>query len=202
MGFYSDRILPRLIHWVLGSRDFDKLRRQYLADVEGTVLEIGFGSGLSLPFYSPRVRRLLAIEPSDEAWRLAQPAIEKAPFPVERTGQTAEEIPLPGGSVDAAISAWTLCTIPDAGRALTEIRRVLKPGGALCFVEHGLSPEPGVARWQHRLTPLQKKVAGGCHLDRPIDALIEGAGFRLERIDRFYIQGPKIGTYLYAGRAV
>ena len=122
-------------------------------------------------------------------------------FPVEPLGDTAESLPLPGASIDAAVSTWTLCTIPDVERALKEIRRVLRPDGQLRFVEHGRSPEPRVARWQDRLTPLQKRLAGGCHLNRPIDRLIEGAGFRLDRIDRFYVRGPKIGTYLYAGVA-
>lgn len=201
MGFYTDHVLPRVIHLVLGNPDFAALRREYLGAVEGTVLEIGFGSGLSLPFYSPAVLRLYAVEPSDVAWEMAGTAVEGVRFPVERIGLSAEAIPLPDLAVDAVISAWTLCSIPDAARALREIRRVLKPGGVFRFVEHGLSPEPGVARWQRRLTPLQKRIAGGCHLDRPIDRLITDAGFQLERIDCFYARGPKIGTYLYAGAA-
>lgn len=202
MSFYGERVLPRLIHWTLGSREFGDLRRKYLEGITGTVLEVGFGSGLNLPFYPAGIRQLYAIEPSARAWELARDAIAAAPFPVQRIGEAAESIPLPDAAVDAAVSTWTLCTIPDAGRALREIRRVLIPGGAFRFVEHGRSDEPGVARWQDRLTPLQKRLAGGCHLNRQIDALIAGAGLRLERLDRFYARGPKVGTYLYAGRAV
>ncbi|HEX9943493.1 MAG TPA: class I SAM-dependent methyltransferase [Thermoanaerobaculia bacterium] len=202
MSLYGERVLPRLIHWALGSRELLDLRRKYLEGTSGAVLEVGFGSGLNLPFYSQDVRQLYAIEPSTGAWELARDAVAAAPFPVERAGETAESIPLPDASVGAAVSTWTLCTIPDAGRALREIRRVLVPGGAFRFIEHGRSDEPRVARWQDRLTPLQKRLAGGCHLNRRIDELIAGAGFRLERLDRFYVRGPKIGTYLYAGRAV
>ncbi len=204
MPLYTDRLLPHLVHWVLGGREFADLRQRYLQGVSGDVLEIGFGSGLNLPWYPPGpagVARLYAVEPSDEAWRMARQAIEAAPFPVERIGSTAETLPLSDASVDAVASTWTLCTIPDVENALREVRRVLKPGGAFHFVEHGRSPEPRVARWQDRLTPLQKRLAGGCHLNREIDRLIEGAGLRLERIDRFYIPGPKVGTYLYAGEA-
>jgi ubiquinone/menaquinone biosynthesis C-methylase UbiE len=201
MSFYGERVLPRLIHWTLGSREFLDLRRKYLEGTSGTVLEVGFGSGLNLPFYPRGVTKLYAIEPSAGAWELAREAIVAAPFPIERAGETAESIPLPDASVDAAVSTWTLCTIPDAGRALREIRRVLAPGGAFRFIEHGRSSEPGVARWQDRLTPLQKRLAGGCHLNRQIDELIAGAGLHLERLDNFYVRGPKIGTYLYAGVA-
>lgn len=201
MPLYTDRLLPHLVHWLLGSHEFAELRRKYLLGVSGNVLEIGFGSGLNLPWYPAGVTRLYAVEPSDEAWKMAREVIEAAPFPVERIGRSAEAIPLPEASVDAAASTWSLCTIPDVGRALREVRRVLKPGAPFRFVEHGRSPEPRVARWQDRLTPIQKKLAGGCHLNREIDHLIEAAGLRLERIDRFYVAGPRIGTYLYAGEA-
>lgn len=201
MRLYTDRLLPHLVHWMLGGREFADLRQKYLLGVSGNVLEIGFGSGLNLPWYPAGVTRVYAVEPSDEAWKMARQAVESAPFPVERIGTTAETLPLPDASVDAAVSTWSLCTIPDVGRALRELRRVLKPGAPFRFVEHGRSPEPRVARWQDRLTPLQKRLAGGCHLNREIDRLIEDAGLRLEKIDRFYIPGPKIGTCLYAGEA-
>ena len=201
MPLYTDRLLPHLVHWMLRGREFADLRQKYLLGVSGNVLEIGFGSGLNLPWYPAEVTRVRAVEPSDEAWKMARPAVEAAPFPVERIGRSAEAIPLPDASVDAAVSTWSLCTIPDIGRALREVRRVLKPGAPFRFVEHGRSPEPRVARWQDRLTPLQKRLAGGCHLNREIDRLIGDAGLRLKRIDRFYIPGPRIGTYLYAGEA-
>ena len=206
MALYTDRILPHLVHWTLRGETFRKLRQECVRGLAGTVLEVGFGSGLNLPWYPREVTKLWFIEPSREAQRMAREAIEAAPFPVELLGGPlgvgAEAIPLPDGSVDAAVSTWTLCTIPGVERALTEMRRVLRPGAPFRFIEHGRSPDARVARWQDRLTPLQKRLAGGCHLNRPIDRLIEEAGFRLERIDRFYVPGPKIGTYLYAGVAV
>jgi ubiquinone/menaquinone biosynthesis C-methylase UbiE len=206
MPFYTDRVLPHLVHWTLRSGRFRRLRQECLQGLSGTVLEVGFGSGLNLPWYPREVNRLWFIEPSAEARRMAREAIAAAPFPVEPLGGPlgagAEAIPLPDGAVDAAVSTWTLCTIPDVERALREMRRVLRPGGQFRFVEHGRSSEARVARWQDRLTPLQKKLAGGCHLNRPIDRLIEEAGFRLERINRFYGKGPKIATYLYAGVAL
>jgi ubiquinone/menaquinone biosynthesis C-methylase UbiE len=202
MPFYTDRFLPHLVHWALRGGTFRQLRQECVRGLSGTVLEVGFGSGLNLPWYPREVTRLWFLEPSPEARRMAREAIAAAPFPVEPLGDTAESIPLAEASVDAVVSTWTLCTIPDVETALREMRRVLRPGGQLRFVEHGRSPEPRVARWQDRLTPLQKRLAGGCHLNRPIDRLIEGAGFRLDRIERFYVRGPKIGTYLYAGVAL
>jgi ubiquinone/menaquinone biosynthesis C-methylase UbiE len=202
MPLYTDRLLPHLVHWTLRGGTFRRLRQECLAGLSGTVLEVGFGSGLNLPWYPREVAKLWFIEPSAEARRMARPAIAAAPFPVELLGETAEVIPLPDASADAVVSTWTLCTIPDVGRALQEMRRVLRPGGPFRFVEHGRSPDPRVARWQDRLTPLQKKLAGGCHLNRPIDRLVEEAGFRLDRIERFYVRGPKVGTFLYCGSAV
>lgn len=207
MPLWTDRILPRLVHCALRSPEIGEVRSRYLGGVrpvDGTVLEIGFGSGLNLPHLSGEVVKLYAVEPSDTAWELARKAVERAPFPVERIGGiagTAEAIPLPDASVDHAVSAFTLCTIPGVAQALAEVRRVLRPGGTFRFVEHGRSPEPRVARWQDRLTPLQKRVAGGCHLNRDIEGLIRGAGFRIERLDRFHVKGPKVATHVYAGTA-
>jgi len=202
MPFYTDRLLPHLVHWTLRSSRFRRLRQECVQGLSGTVLEVGFGSGLNLPWYPREVSRLWFIEPCEQARRMAQKAIAETPFPVELLAETAEAIPLPDGAVDAVVSTWTLCTIPDVERALAEMRRVLVPGGPFRFVEHGRSPEERVARWQDRLTPIQRKLAGGCHLNRPIDRLIERAGFRLEKIDRFYVRGPKVATFLYAGVAL
>lgn len=201
MPLWKDRILPRLVHCALRSREIGEVRSRYLGGIDGTVLEIGFGSGLNLP-YLGNIGKLYAVEPSETAWKMAREAIERVPFPVERIAETAEAIPLPDASVDHAVSAFTLCTIPGVAQALAEVWRVLRPGGTLRFVEHGRSPEPRVARWQDRLTPLQKRAAGGCHLNRDIEELIRGAGFRIERLDRFHVQGPKIATHVYAGTAV
>ena len=201
MPFYTERILPHLVHWTLRSGTFRKLRQECVHGLSGTVLEVGFGSGLNLPWYPRDVAKLWFIEPSEEARRMAREAIAAAPFPVEPLGATAESIPLPDACVDAVVSTWTLCTIPDVEQALREMRRVLRPGSPFRFVEHGRSPDARVARWQDRLTPLHRRLAGGCHLNRPIDRLIEEAGFRLDRIDRFYVRGPKVGTFLYSGSA-
>ena len=201
MPLWTDRILPRLVHCALRSREIGEVRSRYLGGMDGTVLEIGFGSGLNLPHLSGEDGKLYAYEPSDTAWELARKAVERAPFPVERIGETAEAIPLPDASMDHAVSAFTLCTIPGVAQALAEVRRVLRPGGTVRFVEHGRSPEPRVARWQDRLTPLQKRVAGGCHLNRDIEELIRVAGFRIVRLDRFHVKGPKVSTHLYAGLA-
>jgi SAM-dependent methyltransferase len=202
MGIYGDKILPRLVDLVLRGAKFGELRARYLEGVSGEVFEVGFGSGLNLPHYPPEVTHLWALDPATVGRQIASRRLEDAPFPVELIGRTGEEIPLPTASVDAAVSTWTLCTIPDAAKALAEIRRVLRPRGGFRFIEHGRSPEPRVARWQDRLNPLQNRIAGGCNLNRKIDQLLLEAGFVLTRLDRFYLSGPKIGTYMYAGTAV
>ena len=202
MPFWKDRILPYFVHAALRTREFDEVRSKYLGQAEGEVLEIGFGSGLNVPHLSGTVRKLYAVEPADAAWRIAEKAIQKAPFPVERTGRTAESIPLPDGSVDEAISSFSLCTIPDVERALAEVRRVLRPGGTFRFVEHGRSEDPRISRWQDRLDPIQKLLAGGCHLNREPDRLLREAGFRIERLDRFEVPGPRVIMSLYGGTAI
>lgn len=201
MAFWKDRILPYFVHAALRARELRELRWEYLGGAEGEVLEIGFGSGLNLPHLSSRVRKLYAVEPADAAWRIARAAIERAHFPVERTGRTAEAIPLPDGSVDEVISSFSLCTIPDAQKALAEVRRVLRPGGTLRFVEHGRSDDPRISRWQDRLDPIQKRLAGGCHLNREPDRLLREAGFRIEQLDRFEAPGPRVIMSLYGGIA-
>lgn len=202
MGFYTDKILPRIVNRFMDDEEFVAHRKPCLAEVSGVVLEIGFGSGLNLPYYPPEVRKLYALDPATIGRRLAEERIAAAPFPVEFVGLYGEAVPLPDETVDAAVSTWTLCTISEPVKALREIRRVLKPEGRLHFVEHGRSPEPKVARWQDRLTPIQRVVGGGCHLNRKIDALVLDAGFEMERLENVYMKGPKIGTYLYKGVAI
>src|SRR5262249_41743154 len=158
----SDQVVPRMLHWFMGGKDFAEVRKEALTRARGTVLEIGFGSGHNLVHYPETVKKLLALEPSIVARNLAAKAIAKSRIPVEWVGLDGQKIPLPSRSVDEVVSTWTLCTIPVPSLALAEIRRVLKPGGHFYFVEHGLSPEPSVARWQNRLNPLQSKVVGGC----------------------------------------
>ena len=201
MALWKDRILPFFVHAALRGPEFQEVREEYLGGAEGEVLEIGFGSGLNVPHLSARVRKLYAVEPADAAWRIARAAVERAPFPVERTGRTAEAIPLPDSSVDEAISSFSLCTIPDVERALAELRRVLRPGGTFRFVEHGRSNDPRISRWQDRLDPIQRCLAGGCHLNREPDRLLGEAGFHIERLDRFEVPGPRVIMSLYGGTA-
>ena len=201
MGFYEEQILPRGINWTLCWPRFSKLRQQYLKDVGGRVLEVGFGSGLNLPHYTSRVTHLYALDPSQLGRRLAEKRIRRVSFPVEFVELDGTRMVLPDHSVDAVVSTWTLCTIPDPVFALQEIRRVLKPEGKFYFLEHGLSPDRGVARLQNLWNPIQKRFAGGCHVNREIDRLILDSGFKILGYKRFYMEGPKIFSYMYGGAA-
>jgi len=201
MGFYDDQIVPRLIHWGMRGQPINELRQRTLADAAGTVLEIGFGSGLNLRHYPQAVQRVLAIEPSLVARKLAAKFIAQRGLPVAFSGLDGQKLTLGDGSADCAVSTWTLCTIPDAGAALRVVARVLKPGGRLLFVEHGLSPDVGVAKWQRRLDGVQGYCCGGCHLNRDMEALIGASPLKIEKLDKFYMPGPKTHTYLYLGAA-
>ncbi len=201
MGFYEEQILPRGINWTLCWPRFSKLRQQYLKDVGGKVLEVGFGTGLNLPHYTSRVTHLYALDPSQLGRRLAEKRIRRVSFPVEFVELEDTRMALPDHSVDAVVSTWTLCTIPDPIFALQEIRRVLRPGGKLYFLEHGLSPDRGIARLQNLWNPIQKWCAGGCHVNREIDRLILDSGFKILGYKRFYMKGPKILSYMYGGAA-
>lgn len=201
MGFYGDQVLPRVIDKVCGVGEIHKHRKEATAGLSGDVLEIGFGSGLNLSHLPPTVTRLLAVDPATTGRKLAAGRIAAAGVPVEFVGLDGEELPLPDDSVDAALCTFTLCTIPDAGQALREVRRVLRPGGQLHFLEHGLAPDPGVARWQHRITPAWRVVAGGCHLDRAIDELVASNGFEITKLENGYMPGLKPSSYLYEGVA-
>ncbi len=192
MSFYGRQVLPRIINVACGMKTGDQYRRRACAGLDGRVLEVGFGSGLNVPFYPDAVTSVTGVEPSDVAWKLGAERMAASAVRIERGGLDGESLPLPDDSHDTALSTWTLCTIPDVAKALHEIRRVLVPGGTLHFVEHGLAPEAGVQKWQHRLEPLQKAMVGGCHLTRRIPGLIESAGFEITSLDTFYEKGaPK-----------
>lgn len=201
MGFYERRILPRVIDLTCGNRRMDKIRRPSVAGLHGTVLEIGFGSGPNVPLYPAAVERVLAVEPSERGRELAAPRLDRSDVPVVFIGLDGQAIDLPDDSVDSALSTWTLCSIPDAVAALDEVARVLRPGGELFFLEHGLSTDPRIAARQHRYTPIQRRIAGGCHLDRDIGALVEASGLELRSVETFTVAGPKSASFLYAGRA-
>jgi len=201
MGFYSTQIVPRVTHALMSARPIAEVRARALARAQGTVLEVGFGSGLNLPHYPSSVVRLLAVEPSKVARTIARTAIASSKFPVEFVGLDGQSIGLPDASVDCVVTTWTLCTIPNAQRALTEFARVLKPGGKFIFAEHGRAPDATVAKWQDRLDGWQQRLAGGCHLNRAIDALIAAAPLAIETLDKFYAEGPRTHAYLYVGVA-
>lgn len=201
MSWYSRHVLPVLTHLAMSSKTLAAERARWIPLAAGVVLEIGVGSGLNVPFYGPNVRTLYALEPSDELRRMAAPRAARAGFPVEFLSAPAENIPLPPASVESVVTTWTLCTIAEAGRALREFQRVLRPDGRLIFVEHGRSPDPEVVRWQDRLTPIWRRIAGGCHLNRPIDRLIAESGFAIEEMERGYVRGPRVDAYLYRGVA-
>ena len=199
MGFYQDRIVPHLVNLSMRNSRLGPYRERIASRAEGRVLEIGVGAGANLPLYTDRATEVLGVEPHPRLLNMAASKIGHVP--TKLIEGSAESIPLDDSSVDTVVTTWTLCTIPDIAKALTEMRRVLKPGGQLLFVEHGLSPDQGVRTWQDRLNPVWKKIAGGCNLNRPITDLIEAAGFRVSRLEKGYMQGPKPMTFMYEGAA-
>jgi ubiquinone/menaquinone biosynthesis C-methylase UbiE len=200
MAFYQDRIVPMLTSLSMRNRHLAAYRDRVVPAASGRVLEVGVGSGLNLPRYSADVQQLIGLEPSPKLLNMARQVGHRS-FPVNLIEGSAEKIPLEKASVDTVVTTWTLCTIPEVDSALHEMRRALKPGGRLLFVEHGRSPDPNVVWWQDWLTPIWKRVGGGCHLNRAIASLIEGAGFRLERLETGYMRGPKPMTFMYEGSA-
>jgi ubiquinone/menaquinone biosynthesis C-methylase UbiE len=198
-GYYRRRVLPHLIHLGMRQEFLREYRQRLVAGAHGRVLEIGVGSGLNLPLYGEAVERVLAVDLSPELLTMARQPLARSRVPVELIEGSATALPMDAASIDTAITSWTLCSIADVGAALREVRRVLKPSGRLCFVEHGRAPDPDVRRWQDWLTPVWKRLAGGCHLNRQIPALLESAGFRIEHLDTGYMDGPRLLTYMYEG---
>lgn len=204
MNFWDEQVVPRLTDKLLGNAEMRAHRAHVVGGLHGTVVEIGFGSGLNVPVYPPEIGDVLAIEPSETARRLARPRVAASPVHVEFRGLDGQHLPLADASVDGALSTFTLCTIPDASLALRELLRVLKPGGSFHFLEHGLSPDPKVERWQQRLNGMQRACCGGCNLDRAIDRLILDAGFELPELRHDAMKGPKFmapWSHLYTGIA-
>lgn len=192
MGLYGEHVLPRIVNVSCGMKSNEARRAKVCAALHGEVVEIGFGSGLNVPFYPDTVDRVAAVEPADLGWKLAATRVAASPIVIERAGLDGQRLPFDDDSFDTAVSTWTMCTIPDVAAALAEVRRVLRPGGTLHFVEHGLAPDADVRRWQYRFEPIQKRLFGGCHLTRPISDLVTGAGFTLVEVDVFYDEGaPK-----------
>jgi ubiquinone/menaquinone biosynthesis C-methylase UbiE len=200
MGFYQNQIVPLLTSLSMRNGHLAAYRDRVVPAATGRVLEVGVGSGLNLPYYSADVQQVIGLEPSPKLLNMAR-RVGRRCFPVDLIEGSAEQIPLEKATVNTVVTTWTLCTIPDVDRALHEMHRVLKPGGRLLFVEHGRAPDPNVVWWQDWLTPMWKRVGGGCHLNRAIASLIEGAGFRLERLKTGYMRGPKPMTFMYEGSA-
>jgi len=202
VGIYTGHVLPRLQDRVMKRKETLEVRRRVCAGLSGDVVEVGFGTGLNVPHYPLDVKRVLAVEPSRVCMKIAKERIAHSNAPVELAGLTGEHLDLASDTFDAVLSTWTLCTIPNLEAALEEMRRVLKPGGTLHFVEHGHAPDAGTARWQRLLEPLNKRLAGGCHLTRNIPECLERAGFRIDHLDTYYFEGePKPFGYTFEGRA-
>ena len=204
MSFYQEHVVPHLVNLAMRNRELVPYRERVLAGAEGRVLEIGIGAGANLKCYPASVKGIIGLEPSARLISMARHAAAQSPQRIAAVNfmeASAEAIPLEPGTVDTVVMTWTLCSIPAPLQALREMRRVLKPGGQILFVEHGQSPDGGVKKWQDRLTPIWKRIAGGCHLNRPISALLEQAGFHITHLTTGYMKGPKPMTFLYEGIA-
>ena len=202
MGFYREQVLPRLVEATCGGAQMERWRARATEGLHGRIVEIGFGSGLNVPVYPAEVTEVLAVEPARVARERAAERIAASHAAITHVGLDGQVLPIDDHSCDGALSTFTLCTIPDAGAALAELRRVLKPGGELHLLEHGLSPDPKIARWQHRLDPIEQRLADGCHLTRDPIALVEAAGFTVVRHASRYAQGPKPWTWMTSATAV
>jgi ubiquinone/menaquinone biosynthesis C-methylase UbiE len=203
MGWYGEHIFPRLMEWVMGGEEFQKQRSLVLAQAHGTVLEIGFGTGLNLPHYPAALSSLHAIDPAHVLPRKVAERSAAVPFPLQIQRTSAETLPYDDRFFDCVVSTWTLCTIPDPVKALREVGRVLKPDGVFLFLEHGRSEDEKIAAWQNRLNPVQNIIGCGCNLNRKIDSIIALAGLKIMTLDRFQMQNvPKLGGEMYRGSAM
>ncbi len=202
MGLYAKFILPRVIDFGCGVEPAQRQRAKVVPKARGRVLEVGFGSGLNLPFYDTRqVEHVWALEPSNDMWRLAGERIDHCTLSIEHVAASAEAIPLAAACAAAVLVTYTLCTVPDAPTALAEIRRVLRPGGELIFCEHGAAPDTAVRKWQDRVNPLWKRIGGGCNLNRDIPGLLKSGGFDIRALDTLYLPGWRPASFNYWGTA-
>ncbi len=202
MGWYANNVLPKLIEAGCSQPLLMKLRAQYVPQARGRVLEIGIGTGLNLAYYDKNAVQLTGLDPSAELTGRAQQRAEELQLPVDMLGVSGESIPAEDKTFDALVCTWTLCSIPNVTKALQEMQRVVKPGGKLFFIEHGASPDAKIARWQARIEPVWKRIAGGCHLTRAADQLIAEAGFNIVEKKSEYLPGPRIATFMTHGVAV
>jgi ubiquinone/menaquinone biosynthesis C-methylase UbiE len=203
MGFYDKHLLPRVVHFTCGLKPALKQREKIVPRARGTVLEIGIGSGLNIPFYDAQnVSHLMGLDPSADMWAIAQKNAEAHHIEAEFLEAPAEDIPLKRNSIDTVVMTYTMCTIPDVDKALEEVSRVLKPGGRLLFCEHGEAPDENIRLWQQRMNPLWRKLGGGCNLNRPIPRLLKRAGFQSEDLQTMYIPGWKPACFNYWGSAI
>jgi ubiquinone/menaquinone biosynthesis C-methylase UbiE len=203
MSFYTRRIFPRLCDWVMSDPGMARLRKEVLSDVGGEVLEIGFGTGLNLEHYPERVHRIVTVDPGEGMDHIARKRIERRQIEVDPRIRGAEDLPFDTATFDCVVSTWTLCSIPEVGRALAEVYRVLKPGGRFLFLEHGLSDDPRIQRWQRRLNPIQRRLAGGCRLDLDVEAIVRRQPFESILVDRFEMdRSPRTHGTMYRGVAV
>ena len=202
MGFYARFVLPRLIDLVMRDKEAARLRAAWIPRARGEVLELGVGSGLNFPFYSSEVQRVFAVDPSRELQKMARANAAALPLKVEFLEQSAEDaFDLDAESIDTVVTTWSLCSIPTVARALEQARRVLKPQGQLIFLEHGRAPDQAVVAWQNRITPIWRRIAGGCHLNRKIDEIVASSGFEITELTSGYLPGPRPMTYTYQGLA-
>lgn len=202
MGIYAKHVLPRFIDLAMRNKDTARLRADWVPQARGEVLEVGIGSGLNLRFYSSEVCRVYGVDPSPELQNMARKRMASQTLNVEFLSQSAEDdLPLSDGTIDTVVMTWTLCSIPDPLKALRQVKRVMKADGRLIFIEHGRAPDAGVAAWQDRLNPIWRRIGGGCHLNRKIDALIADAGFTIDELKTTYLPGPRPMTFTYQGLA-